>query len=156
MKRTPRSIVKTASVLVAVMCVVFANASSMFAQNGDAIVGKWYTDNDKSLVEVWKAGNVYHGKILWLKDSLRAGKPKLDINNSTESVRNNPVVGLQILHNLKFNTNEWSEGSIYDPESGKEYSCKATMNGANLELRGYILGMPFLGRTTVWTRNRKS
>jgi uncharacterized protein (DUF2147 family) len=99
---------------------------------------------------------VYHGKPIWIRDSLNtAGKLRLDKNNPKESLRNTTVLGMQVLRNLKFNTNEWIDGTIYDPETGNEYSCKATLNGANLELRGYILGLPFLGRTTVWTRNQK-
>jgi uncharacterized protein (DUF2147 family) len=75
------------------------------------------------------------GKIVWIKDSLLAGKPRLDIHNPNESLRNAQVVELLILHNLKFNNNEWVDGSIYDPENGKEYSCKAALNGTSLELR---------------------
>lgn len=138
--------------VVVFACLVNAH-ENVFAQNADAIVGKWYTANDKSIVEVWKSGSGYCGKIIWLRDSLDAtGKPKVDNKNSEESRHKTPLIGLQMLSNLKFKDNEWVDGSIYDPENGKEYSCKATFNGDKLDIRGYVLGMPFLGRTTTWRR----
>ncbi len=126
--------------------------SHLAAQNADAILGKWYTESDKSIVEITKSNNTYTGKIIWIRDSLENGKPRLDIHNPQEQRRLQPVVGLQILNNLKFEQHEWVGGTIYDPENGKEYSCKAAFNGENLDLRGYVLGIPFLGRTTTWRR----
>ena len=137
------------------VCLVLSFASKMFAQNADAIVGQWYTEEDRSVVEVWKNGATYNGRIIWVRDSLdEAGKLKLDKNNSNPALRSKPVIGLQMLFNLKFQQGEWVEGSIYDPESGNTYSCKARLNGGKLDLRGYILGMPFLGRTTTWRIKR--
>ncbi len=41
---------------------------------------------------------------------------------------------------------------IYDPTSGRTYSCNARMEGDDrLFLRGYF-GIKLLGRTTTWTR----
>ncbi len=138
--------------IVSFVAIVSMSHSHSFAQNADAILGQWYTAEDKSIVDVWKADGAYNAKIIWLKDSLDAGKPKLDKNNGKEALRVRPIIGLQILAGLKFKDGEWVDGTIYDPENGKDYSCKATMNGAKLDLRGYIFGMPFLGRTTTWRK----
>jgi uncharacterized protein (DUF2147 family) len=47
---------------------------------------------------------------------------------------------------------QWKDGTIYDPKTGKEYSCKAEMKKNNvLEVRGYI-GVSVFGRTDTWTR----
>lgn len=140
-----------------VLLILFVGlvVSNVRAQNADLIVGYWFTENDRSVVEVWKTGNTYNGKILWVRDSLdEAGKPKLDKNNSNEALRKKPIIGLQILSNLKFQNGEWVDGSIYDPENGNNYSCKAYLNGSKLDLRGYIMGMPFLGRTTQWRKKQ--
>jgi uncharacterized protein (DUF2147 family) len=45
----------------------------------------------------------------------------------------------------------WEDGKIYDPKNGKTYSCKMTLEGNELKVRGYV-GFSLLGRTTVWTR----
>jgi uncharacterized protein (DUF2147 family) len=48
--------------------------------------------------------------------------------------------------------NVWTDGTIYDPESGNDYSCKITMEKpTHLQVRGYI-GISLFGRTEVWTR----
>jgi uncharacterized protein (DUF2147 family) len=122
------------------------------AQNADVILGTWYTEDNKAMVEIMKTHDTYTGKIIWIRDSLENGKPRLDKNNPQEHRRSQSLVGLQIIKNLKFENHEWTGGIIYDPESGKEYSCKAALNGENLNLRGYVLGIPFLGRTTTWHR----
>lgn len=138
---------------IATLCLMLVSYSVSFGQNADAITGIWYTEDDKSLVEVWKYNGLYYGKIIWVRDSLdEKGKIKLDKNNPKEALRSKSVIGLQMLNNLKYENGEWRDGKIYDPESGNEYSCKASLNGSNLDLRGYILGMPFLGRTTKWRK----
>jgi uncharacterized protein (DUF2147 family) len=48
--------------------------------------------------------------------------------------------------------NVWDDGEIYDPKSGKTYSCKMTLTDPRrLEVRGYV-GISLIGRTDVWTR----
>ena len=44
----------------------------------------------------------------------------------------------------------YKDGTIYDPKSGKTYSCKMTIDGNKLKIRGYI-GISLFGRTEVWT-----
>ncbi|MBN1327649.1 MAG: DUF2147 domain-containing protein, partial [Candidatus Cloacimonetes bacterium] len=46
---------------------------------------------------------------------------------------------------------KWKGGTIYDPESGKTYSCTMKLSGDQLEIRGFI-GISLLGRTEVWSR----
>ena len=61
-------------------------------------------------------------------------------------------IGLEILRNFKFdNDDEWEGGKIYDPESGKTYSCNMSLTGNELKVRGYV-GVSLLGRTETWTR----
>jgi uncharacterized protein (DUF2147 family) len=61
-------------------------------------------------------------------------------------------MGLDILSGFKYGGgNIWQDGKIYDPKNGKTYSCKMTLEGNELKVRGYV-GFSLLGRTTVWTR----
>jgi len=46
---------------------------------------------------------------------------------------------------------EYEDGKIYDPPSGKTYTCKAWLENDKLHLRGY-LGFSLLGKTVVWHR----
>jgi uncharacterized protein (DUF2147 family) len=80
------------------------------------------------------------------------GKPKVDRNNPENSKQNQPIIGLVILKNFRFDDDEWQEGTIYDPESGKTYDCNLTLKDKNtLRVRGYI-GISLFGRTEKWTR----
>ena len=83
------------------------------------------------------------------------GCPLLDHRNGDQALRYRPVVGLEILRNLRPARDDparWGGGTIYDPGSGYTYKCTLTMDAENrLSLRGYV-GIPLLGRTTTWYR----
>jgi uncharacterized protein (DUF2147 family) len=121
------------------------------AQNASDIVGLWYNAEKSAKIEIYKKGEKYFGKIVWLSEPLRDGKPKLDHKNENEKLRTRPVLGLHIFENFEFDEDEWDGGTIYDPKNGKTYSCVITKEGEVLEVTGYI-GLSFIGRTTQWTR----
>lgn len=124
------------------------------AHGQDKICQTWYTDGKASVIEIYKGDDgYYYGKIVWLKDDYKNGKPMLDTENPDVSKRGNRWLGLQIITGLtKKSETEYVSGKIYDPQRGHYYNCKMTLvDNRTLELRGYILGLPFLGRTTTWT-----
>ncbi len=140
------------ALLFAGLLLVFGVNAYAADQSGDTILGKWLTENGKSLVDVYHCGDAYCGKIVWLKEPLKDGKEKVDDKNPDESKRSAKIVGLEILKGLQFKgPNKWGGGKIYDPDKGKTYKCKAWMEGENLKFRGFI-GFSLLGRTTTWTR----
>ena len=125
-------------------------------KSADRIIGKWYTDNNKSLIEIYKQGDNYYGKMVWLKTPLNdQGKPKVDDKNPEEKLQNKPLIGLIILNDMEYvGDNEWDEGEIYDPESGSTYSCVITLTNNNqIDMRGYI-GFSLFGRSTTWVRKK--
>lgn len=124
-----------------------------FAQNADAVIGKWLNKDKNAHIQIFKKGNAYFGKIVWLKEPLNeAKKPKVDEQNPNESLRTRPILNLEILQNFKFNDGVWENGTIYDPKSGKTYSCKISQEGNDkLNVRGFI-GISLIGRTDTWTR----
>ncbi len=148
-----------AMLIAAVLLLPALIPARVWAQvNPDYVVGTWYTEEDKATVEIYKEGDRYFGKITALKEPLRDGKPKVDKNNPKEELRTQPIIGLVFLKSFKFDgDDEWKEGTIYDAESGKEYTSKMYIEKDNkLKVKGYILGMPFLGRSQIWTRTKKS
>ena len=123
------------------------------AQSND-ILGVWLEEKKESKIEVYKKGNSFFGKIIWLKEPLdEDGNIKLDKKNPNNSMRENPINGLVIMKDLKYKKKgEWSNGEIYDARSGKTYSLEVYMTNQNkLDLRGY-LGFTLFGKTTTWTR----
>lgn len=144
------------------LITVPALASTSFAADqAEAILGRWNTQDGKAQVEIVRQHSLYAGYIVWLKEPYypsgdaqgMAGKPKVDRKNPDVALRARPLIGLPLVSGFHFaGTDEWTGGTIYDPENGKTYSCKMIlMPNGSLKVRGYI-GISLFGRTTVWTR----
>ena len=127
-----------------------------YSQNkADDILGIWLTGGkEPAKVQINKIGEKFYGKIIWLKNPTENGKPRIDANNPNKEKSNNPIIGLVILKDFKFNgDDEWKGGDIYDPESGKTYSSYMYLKDKNtLKVRGYV-GVSLIGRTETWTRS---
>lgn len=124
-----------------------------FAQTRDAILGKWINSSGEAHVDITKKGDKYFGKIVWLKEPKdEKGNVKTDVKNPDEKLRKQPILGLEILRNFIFEDGKWTDGKIYDPKSGKIYSCNMTMKGNDiLNMRGYV-GISLIGRSETWKR----
>jgi uncharacterized protein (DUF2147 family) len=141
---------------VAALLLLMASSTVAMAQN-KKILGVWWNEEKTSRVEIFEYHHKIYGKVVWLKDDKNPDgtTPRKDNNNPDEKLQNNPVVGMQILKHLHWDEydNAWEDGEIYDPKTGKTYSCYAELQkDGTLFLKGYVLGMPFLGKSTVWTR----
>ena len=123
------------------------------AQKADAILGQWANPNGQDHILIYKKGNKYFGKLDWIKfPNDEQGNPKTDKNNPDKALQSRPDLGLELLKDFTFDgDNVYEDGTIYDPKSGKTYSCKMTIEGNNLKIRGYVLFSLF-GRSEVWTR----
>jgi uncharacterized protein (DUF2147 family) len=138
-----------------VIIALLLSGTALTAQTkADDIVGIWLTaGKEPAKIQVYRSGDKYFGKIMWLKNPEKDGKPKVDSNNPDKNKQGQKIIGLQILQNFKFDDNEWNNGKIYDPESGKTYSCNLSLNGSNtLKVRGFV-GVSLFGRTEIWTRS---
>lgn len=137
-----------------VLFVAFLGQRAWSQAKADDIVGYWQTrGKNPAKIQIYKSGDWYAGKIVWLTEATENGRPKVDKKNPDVARRNQPIIGLPILSGFKFDGgDEWEEGKIYDPESGKTYSCYLSLKDKNtLKVRGYI-GVSLLGRTEYWTR----
>lgn len=119
----------------------------------DKIEGLWYNDVKSAKIQITRESNgKFYGKVVWLKEPLKNGKPKVDEMNTDEKLRSRPRLGLPVLADfVKDGDNKYTGGTIYDPNNGKTYSCKMTYKGETLDIRGYI-GISLFGRTTIWSR----
>ncbi len=152
-------ILLTAALLV--ISLTFVN--SVKAQGKpDKIVGYYLTYDDetgaeKSQVQIFKSTNgKYYGKIVWLKEPNKNGKPKVDDKNPEVKLQNRPVMNLEILKGFSFDKSneEWNDGTIYNPSSGKTYSCYINFESATkIKIRGFIgASWMGLGKTAYWTK----
>lgn len=94
-----------------------------YSQRADAIVGKWLKANKEDLIiDVYKAGDEYKGKINWSKD-------------------NKKPAGFVMLEELRYNekAKKW-EGTIHDPKSGRSYDGTVVMKSdKTIEVSGGVL-----------------
>jgi uncharacterized protein (DUF2147 family) len=132
------------------MIFMLAPLAAAFAQD---VVGKWKLEDGSAIVEVYKNGDVYNGKIVWLQKPTEAdGSPAVDNNNPDKALRNRKLIGLNMLSGLKKNGGEYTGGSIYDPGNGKTYNCSMKVEGDVLKVRGSLDKKGLLGRTMDWYR----
>lgn len=123
---------------------------------GNDICGIWWNKDKDAKIKIYSSYGKYFGQIHWMKNPLDSvtNKPKLDKNNPDVTQQKRPIQGLLILKNLEWDDDdqEWDDGDIYDPKSGKTYSLTCSLKDKNtMELRGYI-GISLLGRTDTWVR----
>ncbi len=152
------SVLHHPTLLNAVVGVVFFFSACLpgRAQNADAVLGEWYTEEGKAKVEIYVCDSSYCGKIIWLQEPKNPdGTNKRDANNPDEDLRSRTIVSTNILTGLQYDgDDEWEDGEIYDPESGKTYSCRLELEDQNtLEVRGFVR-FSLLGRSQNWTRVR--
>ena len=124
---------------------------------GPGIAGTYLTVDGGAQVSVTESPDgAYMGKIVWLKED----KDRLDKNNPNPERRADPVLGLVILRGFRADneTKRWEGGVIYDPKNGKSYDgfiWRDPDKPGTLFLKGYVLGITWLGRSTTWTVEKK-
>jgi uncharacterized protein (DUF2147 family) len=151
----------TITTALLVISMAFAGAASAQSK-ADKILGYYLTYDDetgaeKSQVQIFKSTNgKYYGKIVWLKEPNKNGKPKVDDKNPDAKLQSRAIIGLEMLKGFKYNEsdNEWNDGSIYNPASGKTYNCYINFESATkVKIRGYIgASWMGLGKTAYWTK----
>ncbi|HYD19856.1 MAG TPA: DUF2147 domain-containing protein, partial [Flavipsychrobacter sp.] len=86
-----RKYVKRALILLAIFFSPNVDASAQ----ADPIERVWTNGAKTGKVQVYKARDgKFYGKIVWLAEPNRDGKPKLDIHNEDTKKRDRPVMGL--------------------------------------------------------------
>jgi uncharacterized protein (DUF2147 family) len=120
-------------------------------------IGLWETIDDKTgkptaVVEIFEKEAKLFGRIEQL---LTRGDENSVCSACSDERKNQPIVGMIIIRNIKPAGNEYSGGDILDPDSGSVYRCKMHLenNGKQLIVRGYI-GLSFIGRSQTWHRRQ--
>lgn len=126
------------------------------AANPDALNGRWLSQKRRNQVQIYRQGNRYYGKIVWMLEpnDLASNQPKCDKFNPDASMRSRTLVGMNIMSDLQYTgENAWTGGQIYNPEDGRTYGCELSLRDANtMDVRAYMLGMKMIGKTITWTR----
>jgi uncharacterized protein (DUF2147 family) len=120
-------------------------------------LGKWLTKDNKATVTIAHCGDALCGTIVALKEpnDPETGKPKTDVNNPDAAKRSRPVIGVQIVFDMKPNgkPDTW-DGQVYNAEDGKTYTGSITLTSATtLDLKGCALA-GLICKSQIWNRTK--
>ncbi len=122
------------------------------SSQAQSVVGKWKTIDDetgkaKSVVEIYEKDGKMYGKIVKLLNREPNEDPDPICDKCTDDRKDQKILGLEIIRDMEKDGDEWADGEIVDPESGKVYDCKMWVKDGDLRVRGYIA---FFFRTQTW------
>jgi uncharacterized protein (DUF2147 family) len=115
------------------------------------ICGVWMSSDKSVKVQIYKFGNTYEGKVLWIESE--DGKQKLDEHNPDPALRNRPMVGVKVLWGLVYNSEKeiFENGSAY--VNGHTFCGKAQyLQDGNLKVTGYVCALKFLKKSEIFHR----
>lgn len=136
-----------------VLILLLIISSSISAQT---IFGKWENRDEEtnkvdSVIEVYEKEGKAFAKIIEITNDQRKNALCTACNGK---LKDEPILGMNILTGLKKDGKEWSGGKILDPKNGKEYKCYIELESDNkMKIRGYI-GFAMFGRTAYWYRKK--
>jgi len=123
-----------------------------------SVLGKWKTIDDetgkpKSIVEIYMKGDKLQGKIVKLFRSPEQDQDPICVEcDPTDDRHKQKLIGMEIIRGMEKDGNEWEDGAILDPKTGKIYDCKLWVDEKDpqkLQVRGYVA---FFFRTQTWVR----
>jgi uncharacterized protein (DUF2147 family) len=133
----------------AILCLAAATPASA----GDPR-GTWTTEDGKAKVAIASCGGALCGNIVALTEpnDTVTGKPKTDSKNPDAAKRARPMIGVQIVIDMKPDTADTWKGQVYNAEDGKTYSGSITLvNATTLTLQGCALG-GLICKNQTWAR----
>lgn len=123
---------------------------------GDRICGKWISSGKNLIVQIYKAGNSYRGKMVWFKsdDNSKTMEEWTDKHNPDPALRSRKILGIDVISGVTYDNDSqsWENGKIYDAQTGHYWSAAARLdkNGI-LKVVGYW-HFKFIGKTMVFNR----
>ncbi|MFM0050297.1 DUF2147 domain-containing protein [Caballeronia grimmiae] len=120
-------------------------------------VGTWQTIDDttgkpRAIIQIVDDGNgQLEGKVV--RGIGEFDHPERRCTSCTDERKDQLIKGMTIITGMKRDGDAWTGGHILDPENGKLYKCRMTLEsgGQKLVVRGYI-GVSLLGRSQTWLR----
>ncbi len=101
--------------------------------SSDTYIGKWKIKGG-SIIEIYRGGDSFFGKIDKRAERPLSNLNGLDNKNPQKELQGRPLLGMNILENLKYKDGVLSGGTIYNADSGKSYIVKVWINSDNTDL----------------------
>jgi uncharacterized protein (DUF2147 family) len=120
----------------------------VFEAQSTGMIGDWM-DPGGSVVRVDHCGAQI---CLWIISVSSSAPATTDMNNPEPRERTRALCGLMIGRGFVLrDPGQATNGTLYDPRTGKTYHGAISLQGTKLELRGYV-GIPLLGESQTWIR----
>jgi uncharacterized protein (DUF2147 family) len=132
------------------LLIFVAFQAAAFSQE---VLGKWKVTNEQgrvnSIVEIYKNGQAYYGKVVRITKEEDRDKR---CEKCPGELKDAPIEGLNVIRGFEKEGDEYVNGILLDPKSGKEYKGKIWIDENDpdkLNVRGYIA---FFYKTKTWER----
>lgn len=141
-----------AMALLGLVLVAGAGAQQL-SQKLQNAVGHWQVVNNDGTPGGKVDTYIESGKLFGRVTEVRPGRTTHDVcDKCSGEYKNHVILGMAILRNFHPEGDDWVDGTVVDPENGKEYKGKIWAVGNDkLRMRGFI-GISLLGRTEEWVR----
>lgn len=142
MAKLSRPILGVPSMRHLIIAAGLALASATPVLAADAVVGDWLTESGSGKVRIAPCParpERMCGTLFWLRNP--ADAKATDNNNPDPALKKRPILGLPMIRDFKpAAPGRWTGGKIYDPNSGKTYDSKLSVNpNGTLKVEGCIL-----------------
>lgn len=119
------------------------------AAPGPDYLGRWRTQSEGGVVEIYRCGPALCGRIV-MSGRLLKDPDARDRKNKSAALRGRRMLGLDLLSGLEPDGAGW-KGRLYNPEDGETYSGTMRLTGpGRLKVQGCVLYI--LCRSQTWTR----
>jgi uncharacterized protein (DUF2147 family) len=138
--------------LLFALVTTWLGATAVRATVAASPIGFW--KGADATFEMFESEGKLSAKIVALRDPKTSeGKEKTDIHNPDPTKRKHPIIGLVFISGFaKTSDTRWENGMVYDPKTGKTYSCLMDLQGPDtIKVRGFV-GIALFGRDYIWTR----
>ncbi len=142
---------------MATVFLIVTLAGSASSAEATSPVGLWKTIDDKSgqprgFVRLYESDGKFFAKI---EKSFTPGDETGVCSACTDERKNQPIIGLVFMRNLKAQGDEFVDGDILDSDTGTIYRCKFRLEdgGTRLVVRGFV-GISLFGRSKTWYREQ--
>lgn len=141
-----------AAALLAMVSVAGARAQQLSEKLQNA-VGHWQVVNSDGSPGGKVDTYLTDGKLFGRVTEVRPGRTPKDVcDKCSGEYKNQLILGMVIMRNFHPEGDDWVDGTVVDPENGKEYKGKIwSVEKDTLRMRGFV-GIALLGRTETWTR----
>jgi uncharacterized protein (DUF2147 family) len=138
--------------LLAVVSFAGARAQQLTPKLQNAI-GHWQVVNSDGSPGGHVDTYLENGKLFGRVTEVRPGRTPQDVcDKCSGEYKNQLILGMILMRDFHTQGDDWVDGTVVDPENGKEYKGKIWAVGKDtLRMRGYI-GISLLGRTESWVR----